>query len=221
MSLNTTQQECLRGLYAVTPDDPLLPRLSTLVSEALAGGVRIVQYRNKVAPPPLFRAQAAELLRICRAAGALLIVNDNPEIAADIGADGVHVGLEDGGAARARAIVGAGCIVGVSCYADLAIAAEAVAQGADYIAFGAMYPSTVKPGAKAAPLSVLTEAKARFQLPVCAIGGINLGNTPALMAAGADMVAVITDLFDATDIRAQATAYQQLYAGSSAAVRQA
>ncbi|MBY0340216.1 MAG: thiamine phosphate synthase [Rhodocyclaceae bacterium] len=211
MSLTALQQASLRGLYAVTPDDPLLPRMSALVSEALAGGVKVVQYRNKVAPPPLFRAQAAELLRICRAAGALLIVNDNPEIAADIGADGVHVGREDGGAARARAIVGPGKIIGVSCYDDLAIAERAVAEGADYVAFGAMFPSSVKPGAVAAPLSLLKEAKARFSVPVCAIGGIKTGNVQSLIDAGADMAAVITDLFDAPDIAAQARIYQDMF----------
>lgn len=211
MSLTALQQASLRGLYAVTPDDPLLPRMSALVREALAGGVKVVQYRNKVAPPPLFRAQAAELLRICRAAGALLIVNDNPEIAADIGADGVHVGREDGGAARARAIIGPGKIIGVSCYDALSIAERAIAEGADYIAFGAMFPSSVKPGAVAAPLSLLGEAKARFDVPVCAIGGIKTGNVQSLIDAGADMAAVITDLFDAPDIAAQARAYQALF----------
>lgn len=211
MSLTALQQASLRGLYAVTPDDPLLPRMSALVREALAGGVKVVQYRNKEAPPPLFRAQAAELLRICRAAGALLIVNDNPEIAADIGADGVHVGREDGGAARARAIVGPGKIIGVSCYDDLSIAERAVAEGADYIAFGAMFPSSVKPGAVAAPLSLLSEAKARFKVPVCAIGGIKTSNVQTLIDAGADMAAVITDLFDAPDIATQARAYQDMF----------
>lgn len=216
MSLSTTQQACLRGLYVVTPDDPLLPRLSALVSETLAGGATVVQYRNKVAPPPLFRAQAAELLRICRAAGALLIINDNPEIAADIGADGVHVGREDGGAARARAIVGPGKIIGVSCYDDLAIAERAVAEGADYIAFGAMFPSTVKPGAVAAPLGLLSEAKVRFPgVPVCAIGGIKPDNVQSLINAGADMAAVITDVFDAPDIAARARTYQQLFGVSA------
>lgn len=211
MSLNAVQQASLHGLYAVTPDDHLLPRLSALVREALIGGVKVVQYRNKVAPPPLFRAQAAELLRICRAYGALLIVNDNPEIAADIGADGVHIGREDGGAARARAIVGPGKIIGVSCYDDLAIAERAVGEGVDYIAFGAMFSSSVKPDAVTAPLSLLSEAKARFNVPVCAIGGIKTSNVQALIDAGTDMAAVITDLFDAPDIAAQARAYQALF----------
>lgn len=211
MSLTNSQRACLHGLYAVTPDDHLVPRLSALVREALVGGTKVVQYRNKDAPPPLFRAQAAELLRICRAAGALLIVNDNPEIAADIGADGVHVGREDGGVARARAIVGPDRIIGVSCYDQLSIAELAVAEGADYIAFGAMFPSSVKPGAVAAPLSLISEAKARFNVPVCAIGGIKTGNVQTLVDAGVDMAAVITDLFDAPDIAVQARIYQGLF----------
>lgn len=211
MSLSAIQKAALHGLYAVTPDDPLLPRLSALVREALEGGVKVVQYRNKVAPPPLFRAQAAELLRICRAAGALLIVNDNPEIAADIGADGVHVGREDGGVARARAIVGPDRIIGVSCYDELGIAELAVAEGADYIAFGAMFSSSVKPDAVVAPPRLLTEAKARLGVPVCAIGGIKTTNVQTLIDAGADMAAVITDLFDAPDIAAQALAYQRMF----------
>jgi len=211
MTLTALQQASLRGLYAVTPDDSILPRLSALVRETLAGGVKVVQYRNKVAPPPLFRAQAAELLRICRASGALLIVNDNPEIAADIGADGVHVGREDGGVARARAIVGPDKIIGVSCYDDLSIAELAVTEGADYIAFGAMFPSSVKPGAVPAPLSLISEAKARFKVPVCAIGGIKTSNVQTLIDAGVDMAAVITDLFDAPDIAAQTRAYQDLF----------
>lgn len=211
MTLTALQQASLRGLYAVTPDDPILPRLSALVREALAGGVKVVQYRNKIAPPPLFRAQAAELLRICRASGALLLVNDNPEIAADIGADGVHVGREDGGVARARAIVGPDKIIGVSCYDDLSIAELAVAEGADYIAFGAMFPSSVKPGAVPAPLSLISEAKTRFGVPVCAIGGIKTSNVQTLIDAGVDMAAVITDLFDAPDIAVQARAYQDRF----------
>lgn len=201
----------LRGLYAVTPDDLLLPRLSALVGAALAGGVRLVQYRNKLAPPPLRRAQAAELLRICRATGAKLIVNDDLPLALEIGADGVHLGRDDGNAAAARAALGPGRVLGISCYDDIARAEVAVAAGADYLAFGSMYASPTKPEATQAPLALLSEAKQRFQLPVAAIGGITLANAPALIAAGADMVAVISDLFDAMNIGARAAEYQDLF----------
>lgn len=202
----------LRGLYAVTPDDHLLPRLSALVGAALAGGVRLVQYRNKSAAPPLRRAQAAELLRICRANGARLIVNDDLALALELGADGVHLGRDDGNLGQARAALGPGRILGVSCYDDLASAEVAAAAGADYLAFGSVFASSTKPQAVRASLALLGEAKRRFALPIAAIGGITLSNAPQALAAGADLLAVITDLFDAPDIAEQARQYQKLFA---------
>jgi thiamine-phosphate pyrophosphorylase len=200
----------LRGLYAVTPDDMLLPRLSALVGSALAGGVRIVQYRNKIAPQPLKRAQAAELLRICHGAGAKLIVNDDLAMALEIGADGVHLGGTDGDLVAARAALGPQRILGASCYNDIGRAESAAAAGVDYIAFGAMFASTTRPDAVPAPLSILQEAK-RFGLPIAAIGGIKLDNAAEVIGAGADMVAVIADLFDTMDITTRAAHYQDLF----------
>ncbi|MDP2107959.1 MAG: thiamine phosphate synthase, partial [Rhodocyclaceae bacterium] len=124
----------LAGLYALTPDDNLLPRLSALVESALQGGVKWVQYRNKTAPAPLRRAQAIELLRICRTHGAKLIINDDVWLAVEIGADGAHLGKNDipgGGLATARDALGSKRILGVSCYDDLDRAVAAVAAGAD------------------------------------------------------------------------------------------
>jgi thiamine-phosphate pyrophosphorylase len=204
----------LAGLYALTPDDNLLPRLSALVESALKGGTRWVQYRNKIAPAPLRRAQAADLLRLCRAYGAKLIINDDVWLAVEIGADGVHLGRDDipgGGLATARDALGSKRILGVSCYDDLARAEVAVDAGADYIAFGSMFPSVSKPQATRAPLEVLTEAKRRFKVPVVAIGGITAKNATQVLAAGADMLAVLSDLFDAMDIQKQAEKYQHLY----------
>jgi thiamine-phosphate pyrophosphorylase len=204
----------LAGLYALTPDDNLLPRLSALVESALKGGTRWVQYRNKIAPAPLRRAQAADLLRLCRAYGAKLIINDDVWLAVEIGADGVHLGRDDipgGGLATARDALGSKRILGVSCYDDLARAEVAVDAGADYIAFGSMFPSVSKPQATRAPLEVLTEAKRRFKVPVVAIGGITAKTAPQVLAAGADMLAVLSDLFDAMDIQKQAEKYQHLY----------
>lgn len=209
--MSLCKQEVLRGLYTVTPDDMLLPRLSAMVSMVLRGGGRLIQYRNKSAPAPLRRAQAAELLRICRAAGALLIVNDDLSLALEIGADGVHLGAEDGDVAAAREMLGPDRILGVSCYADMARVENAVRLGADYVGIGAVFPSKVKPDAVCAPLEMLGEAKRRFGLPVAAIGGVTLSNAPEAIAAGADMVALITDLFDAMDISARAEAFQNLF----------
>lgn len=204
----------LAGLCAVTLDDLLLPRLSALVKAALDGGTPFVQYRNKLASRPLRRAQAAELLRICRACGAKLIVNDDVWLAVEIGADGAHLGRDDapgGSLAAARDALGPKRILGVSCYDELARGEEAAAAGANYLAFGSMFPSRTKPGSVIAPLELLGEARRRFGLPVAAIGGITLDNAPQLIAAGADMLAVVSDLFDAMDIRARAEAYQLLF----------
>ncbi len=212
----------LRGLYAITPEDPLLPRLATLVEAALQGGVRLLQYRNKSAPPPLRRAQAAEMLRLCHAYDARLIVNDDLPLALEINADGVHLGRDDitdvsdlAAARRALNAQGTHKILGVSCYADLARAEMATHAGADYLAFGSMYPSHTKPNAPRAPLALLAEAR-RFGLPIAAIGGITLNNAAATLVAGADLLAVISDLFDAPDmdIATRARAYTTLIAAS-------
>ena len=210
----------IRGLCAVTVDDPLLPRLSALVKAALDGGAPFVQYRNKMASRPLRRAQAAEMLRICRASGAKLIINDDVWLAVEIGADGAHLGRDDapgGSLAAARDALGPKRILGVSCYNELARGEEAVAAGADYIAFGSMFSSRTKPAAVRAPLELLGEAKRRFGLPVAAIGGITLDNAPEVIAAGADMIAVVSDLFDAMDIKARAEAYGRFFEPHAAA----
>lgn len=204
----------LHGLYALTPDDNLLPRLSALVESALQGGVKWVQYRNKIAPAPLRKAEASELLRVCRAHDAKLIINDDVWLAVEIGADGAHLGREDipgGSLQTARAALGSKRILGISCYDDLARAEVAVDAGADYIAFGSMFPSVVKPQASRASLDIITEAKRRFKVPVVGIGGITIKNAPQVLTAGADMLAVLTDLFDAMDIRKQAEKFQKLF----------
>lgn len=203
----------LSGTYALTPDDNVLPRLLALVESALQGGVKWVQYRNKIASPPLRHAEAKELLRLCRRYDAKLIINDDVWLALEIGADGAHLGREDmpgGSLQTARDALGAKRILGISCYDDLARAEVAVDAGADYIAFGSMYPSVVKPQAPRAPLDILAEAKARFDVPVVAIGGITVKNAPQVLKAGADMLAVLSDLFNAMDIRKQAEKFQKL-----------
>ncbi|MBA3033200.1 MAG: thiamine phosphate synthase [Gammaproteobacteria bacterium] len=214
MSSAPEASEPLHGLYALTPDDNLTPRLAALVESALQGGVKWVQYRNKTAPAPLRRTQAIELLRICRTHGAKLIINDDVWLAVEIGADGVHLGKSDmpgGGLATARDALGSKRILGVSCYDDLARAELAVHAGADYIAVGSVFASASKPEATRASLATLTEATSRFKLPVVAIGGITAKNAPQVLAAGADMVAVLSDLFNAMDIKSQAEKFRKLF----------
>jgi thiamine-phosphate pyrophosphorylase len=189
----------LAGLYAVTPDLADTADLVARVEAAITGGASAIQYRNKTADPALARAQAAALARVHAARGALYFVNDDPVLAAAVGADGVHVGEDDGAIAAARAIVGPDRLVGVSCYNEFERARAAVAAGADYVAFGSFFLSSVKPEALRAELSLLRDASS-LGVPVVAIGGIDADNAGDLFSAGADAVAVISAVFAAGDV---------------------
>lgn len=205
-----------RGLYVVTPDEPETARLLAKVARVLAARPVLLQYRNKFAPAALRREQAASLLVLCRAAGVPMLVNDDLALAIEIAADGVHLGRDDGDAAAARRALdalGPGRILGVSCYNQWARAVAGEAAGADYVAFGAMFASPTKPAASRASLALLGRARRELKAAVAAIGGITLENAGALVAAGADLVAVISDVFDAPDPGARARAYQELLRG--------
>lgn len=203
--------ERMRGLYAITPDDPDTARLLTAVDAALAGGCRWLQYRDKVSQPSLRRQRAEALAARCRRHGAALIINDDVDLARAVAADGVHLGRDDGDLAAARAILGPGKILGASCYDDFEAARRAAAAGADYVAFGAVCPSPTKPRAVRAPIELFARCRAELAMPACAIGGITLAAAAPLIAAGASLLAVITDLFSAPDIAARAAAYQHLF----------
>lgn len=201
----------LRGLYAVTPDEPDTARLLAIARSVLAGRPALLQYRNKTADRALRREQAGALRDACRVAGVPFIVNDDLGLALETGADGAHLGRDDGAPAAARAALGAGRILGLTCYADWSRALEGVAAGADYIAFGAMFPSTTKPQAPPAPFALIARAKRELGLPVAAIGGITLANAPQVLAAGADLLAVVSDVFAAADPAARVAAYRGLF----------
>ena len=188
----------IAGLYAVTPDLADTALLLDKVAAAIVGGASSVQYRNKSASPALQRQQARALAHLCRGR-ALFIVNDDARLAAAVGADGVHVGEHDGALTQCRSDLGANGIVGVSCYDDFARAQLYAAQGVDYLAFGSFHPSSVKPQARRAAPALLTRARG-LGLPLVAIGGITAANAGALVAAGADAVAVISDVFDHDDV---------------------
>ena len=202
--------KALRGLYAITPDTADTAALITQVRAALVAGAALVQYRNKLADEALRHEQAEQLLALCREFTRPLILNDDLALSLVLNADGVHLGREDGDWQVARAALGPDKILGVSCYNELDRAAAAVEAGADYIAFGAMFVSTTKPQAAHAPLPLLTQART-FGRPIAAIGGITLERAPQVIDAGADMLAVITDLFEAPDIGAQAHRYAALF----------
>lgn len=206
----------LRGLYLLTPDDDDTDRLLERVRAVIAQAA-LLQYRNKGAGDALRRKQAMALLPVCRESGVPLVVNDDWRLAAHVGADGAHLGEDDGALREARQAMGSDAILGASCYDDIARAEAATAAGASYLAFGAFFPSSTKPGARRAAPELLA-ASARFGLPRVAIGGITPDNAPQLVAAGADMVAVISGVFDAPDPAAAARAYRACFAGDAHAL---
>lgn len=199
----------MKGLYLITPDDPDTARLLRRV-RAVLDGAALLQYRNKQASPALRREQATALLQACRASGVPLVVNDDVQLAHELGADGVHVGRDDGSVAEARRVLGARAIVGASCYADAPRARAAVAAGASQVAFGAFKPSPTKPLAPRASPALLQETRDLCVARI-AIGGITPPDVPALVAAGADMIAVISGVFDAADPPAAARAYRACF----------
>jgi thiamine-phosphate pyrophosphorylase len=202
----------LRGLYAITPGHgPQGMPLANRVRLAVAGGARMVQYRDKTSDADRRRREIRELLEVCRAGGVPLIVNDDVELALEIGADGVHLGRDDPDPAAARRRLGPEAIIGVSCYGQLERAREAQAAGADYVAFGRFFPSATKPQATPADPGLLRRARRELGLPLVAIGGITPENAPALLAAGADLLAVIHGVFGQDDVRAAAAAYARLF----------
>ncbi|HVF64189.1 MAG TPA: thiamine phosphate synthase [Casimicrobiaceae bacterium] len=197
--------ERLRGLYAITPeiDDTLVLRRHA--DEAITGGAAVLQYRNKAANASLRTEQARALAELCRSRRVLFIVNDDAMLARTVGADGVHIGEDDGDVRSAREVVGETSLVGVSCYADLTRARAMVDAGADYVAFGSLYPSSVKPGARRATLATINAARS-LGVRVVGIGGIDADNAADVIEAGADAVAVISAVFAAEDIEGAARA---------------
>lgn len=201
----------IKGLYAVTPDILDTDELLRRVRLALQGGAGVLQYRNKSAGADLKLRQANALRTLTQEFDTTFIVNDDAQLAAQVDADGVHLGGDDGSVAKARALLGQQKIIGVSCYNRVSLAQEAVKQGADYVAFGAFFTSSVKPGAVKADVSLLQTTRRELIVPIVAIGGITHQNSAALIAAGADALAVISALFDAPDIEVAAHEFSTLF----------
>lgn len=206
----------LRGLYAIT-DSKLLAdgRLLPYAEAALAGGARLLQYRDKSDDDRRRLREAQALRDLCERHGAQLIINDDAELAARLGA-GLHLGQDDGSLSVARALLGPRAIIGATCHARLELAEEAVAQGASYVAFGRFFDSNTKPGAPAATPAMLEQARQRFSLPIVVIGGVTLDNAPDLIARGASLVAVVHALFaaeSAREVERRARAFSELFVG--------
>jgi len=191
----------LRGLYAITPE---APDVLEKAQQAMEGGIALLQYRRKRRDVH----EAREVVALARRYAVPVIINDDFELALEVDAAGAHLGRDDGdlGVARARL---AGKILGTSCYNDAALARKAVNLGVDYVAFGSVFASATKPEAVRAPLALFS--KEALAVPLCAIGGITLENAPQLIAAGASLLAVISDLFDAPDIAGRAAQYRKLF----------
>ncbi|MBD3640260.1 MAG: thiamine phosphate synthase [Marinobacter sp.] len=202
------------GLYAVT-DSHLTPpdRLLVSVEAALRGGAVLVQYREKSAPWPGRLSQARDLQAICSNAGVPLLINDDPELAQRVGAAGVHLGQGDASLVQARQLLGEGAIIGATCHARVDLARQALAEGADYLAFGRFYSSGTKPDAPGADPAVLTEAK-QLGKPLTAIGGVTAENGAPLIRAGADLLAAVGGVFGGTpeQIEQRARAFGRLFA---------
>ena len=189
-----------RGLYAITDAALHGDGIQHQVARAIAGGARVIQYRDKGRDRQRREREARALLEVCRAHEVPLLINDDPDLAIRVGADGVHLGRDDTSLETARQRLGPQAIIGVSCYADLERACQARAAGADYVAFGRFFPSLSKPGASPADIGLLREARTRLDCPLVAIGGITAQNGRLLIEAGADMLAVIRGVFGAADV---------------------
>jgi len=206
----------LRGLYAITdrsltPDDRLIPA----VAAAIQGGAKIIQYRDKSKDSERRRWEAQDLLNLSRTLSVPLLINDDLALAAEIGADGIHLGQGDHSLAEARQLLGSDAIIGITCHDSLELALEAERNGANYVAFGRFFPSATKPEARPAELTLLREARTALSIPIVAIGGITPENGAQLIEAGADMVAVIAELFGQRDIQAAAERFANLYQDGS------
>lgn len=212
----------MRGLYAITPETLDTIQLVEQVRCAIAGGAAVVQYRSKRIARDIVTLQAEALRALTRATGTVFIVNDDSDLALSVGADGVHLGRDDGDASsifRIRQqhgtqiprIPSQSFLIGVSCYNELPRAEAAVAAGADYVAFGSFFSSLTKPFAAKAELALIEAARARLAVPIVAIGGITVTNAQQLISAGVDMVAVIASLFDASDIEQRAREFASLF----------
>ncbi len=192
-------QTTLKGLYLVTPDWDDTARLVEVSDAALRGGATLLQYRHKTAGDAQRREQASALLALCRRHGKPFIINDYPELCVELDADGVHVGGTDAAVAAVRALVGPDRIVGASCYGTFELAQAAQQAGASYVAFGGFYPSRIKKYEVSTPVDIVTRARDAIAVPNVVIGGMTRENSAPLVAAGADMVAVISSVYFADD----------------------
>ncbi|ANJ66967.1 thiamine-phosphate diphosphorylase [Halothiobacillus diazotrophicus] len=202
----------LSGLYVITDTTDLQrDALVAAVAETILGGARIVQYRDKSTDQARRLFEATALRDLCAEHQVLFLINDDVTLAEAIGADGVHLGREDAALAAARKRLGPDAIIGASCYDQLLLARQAVHAGADYVAFGAVFPTRIKPDAPRASLDLFQQAHQELGVPICAIGGLTVETAPVVRSAGADMLAVISAVFQAPDRRLAAARFHAVF----------
>lgn len=208
---NSINKFRMKGLYAITPDVEDTDNLCEKVYQVLAGGVNWLQYRNKQADNKLRLKQARRIHHLCKQFQVPLIINDHIDLAIEIDAEGLHVGGEDIPVAIARRRLGPNKLIGASCYNQFSRAVEAEKMGADYVAFGAFYPSLTKAHTNHAPIYLLDIAKKVLTIPIVAIGGINPDNAVKLVSSGCDAVAVSHALFGVPDIQSATQQFSKLF----------
>ncbi len=200
----------LHGLYAITEQTLLAGYMMQAVEQALQGGANVVQYRDKSIDPVKREQQAKAIVKLCTQYNRLCIINDDIELALKVKAHGLHIGADDIDLTHARNRLGKQTIIGVSCYNSLALA-KAAEQHADYVAFGSVFPTLVKPDAPVASPSLLRQACQQLRVPVVAIGGIKHHNAKKIIACGIQMVAVIHGVFDQNDIKSSAQTFTDMF----------
>ena len=202
----------VRGVYAITDCQDLdSVQLFHITERILHAGIAMLQYRDKATDPELRIYRANQLHKLCAACQVPFIINDDLELAQNIGADGVHLGRDDVSLASARKVLGSAAIIGVSCYNRLPDALLARDQGADYVAFGSFFPSRTKPGAVRALPELLVRAKDVLDIPLVAIGGITQENGGILVRSGADLLAIITGIYGEDNPEQAARNFNQIF----------
>ncbi|MCU4399870.1 thiamine phosphate synthase [Acinetobacter pittii] len=202
----------MRGLYLITNDDPIQLLLEKLDAALATRQVAILQYRRKKVEKADQPAEVEKIKLLCEKYQVPFVINDDLKLAAQFGL-GVHLGQSDGEITDAKSQLPEGVIIGRTCLNSLELAQKAIADGATYIAFGAVYATSTKPEAGNVGIEVIKQAAAQYDLPICAIGGLTVENSKPVIEAGADLCAVISDILgrSTAEIPARVQAWAQLF----------
>lgn len=202
----------MRGLYLITNDDPIQLLLEKLDAALATRQVAILQYRRKKVEKVDQPAEVEQIKLLCEKYQVPFVINDDLKLAAQFGL-GVHLGQSDGEITDAKLQLPEGVIIGRTCLNSLELAQKAIADGASYIAFGAVYATSTKPEAGNVGIEVIKQAAAQYDLPICAIGGLTVENSKPVIEAGADLCAVISDILgrSTAEIPARVQAWAQLF----------